>query len=568
MDGAAGRNAEMFAGGSVPEERLNDIVHRILHAMFASGLFDNPVNASSGPASTAEHVAVAKQAAAAGTVLLTNSQGLLPFKADAIRQIAVIGPAAHDAIYVIGGSGGMTVDPMRCSTPLRGIADRAGAAITVVHAQGSLGDVRLPVVPGAAFAAPGVLAEYFMGGAAGVPAVTRRESGIDCSGPPDAIDGEWSARWTGQLVPRLGGTHRLSLTFAGKAVLSLNGQELVRGAREAVRLLEGPELPLQAVVSLEAGVPVELRAEYETGPALHAPELGLTPSIELGWQEPGEMIDEAVGLAASSDVAVVLVQQASGEGMDRSSLHLPGDQDELVHAIALANPNTVVVLNTPGPALLPWLQEVAAVVQVWYPGQQFGTALAGVLFGDEDPGGRLPVTFPAAAEQGPPHRLIATPGAGNTVRYDEDLLVGYGFFDSRDQEPLFAFGHGLSYGTYAYSDLAVQCEDAGRTVRIAATITNQSLRAGTEVVQLYVGWPPVAGQPPRQLRGIAKVVLAPGQQTVASCEMAIEDLATYWPRNASWIVHDGRYEVTVGRSSRDLRLRGSFSVAGGLLADG
>ncbi len=139
LDGAAGRSAETFRSGAAPEERLNDIVRRILHAMFAAGLFDNPSMVSSRPASTAEHVAVAEQVATAGTVLLTNSRDLLPLKADRIRQIAVIGPSSHDAIYIVGGSGGMTLDPACCITPLRGIADRAGAAIRVAHGQGSWG---------------------------------------------------------------------------------------------------------------------------------------------------------------------------------------------------------------------------------------------------------------------------------------------------------------------------------------------------------------------------------------------------------------------------------------------
>ena len=251
------------------------------------------------------------------------------------------------------------------------------------------------------------------------------------------------------LTPAQDGHHRFSLAVAGKSSLYLDGALVAEGAREAIRFIDGPSYALQAVVHLVAGQPVTIRVEYETGPALVVEEFGLRPEVRLGWQPPDSLIDDAAALAARCDAAVVIVNQASGEGMDRQSLALPGDQDRLITEVARNNPRTVVVLNTPGPVLMPWLDEVAAVLQVWYPGEQFGTALASVLFGDEDPGGRLPVTFPAHAGQGPVQAVEQYPGIGGVATYTEDILVGYRFFAANNQQPLFPFGHGLSFARFA-----------------------------------------------------------------------------------------------------------------------
>ena len=201
------------------------------------------------------------------------------------------------------------------------------------------------------------------------------------------------------------------------------------------------------------------------------------------------------------------------------------------------------MLNTGGPVLMPWLHRVGAVLQAWYPGQQFGTALAAVLFGDSDPGGRLPITFPASDSQGPapttrPERY---PGIDNVVHYDEGLLVGYRWYDATGQRPLFPFGYGLSYADFRFRDLRVNGDVA--TVHVS----NVSGRAGSTVAQAYLSFPRSAGEPPRQLKGYEKVALGPGRSTVVSFRLDPADLAT-----------PGRYTLYVGSSSRDLPERASF----------
>jgi beta-glucosidase len=249
-----------------------------------------------------------------------------------------------------------------------------------------------------------------------------------------------------------------------------------------------------------------------------------------------------------------------GEGMDRSSLALPGDQDQLIAAVAAANSRTVVVLNTGGPVLMPWLDQVGAVLEAWHPGQQFGEAVAAVVFGDADPGGRLPVTFPATPDQGPITGPERWPGTDGDARYDEDVLVGYRWYDQHGQQPLFPFGHGLSYGQYEYRQPRLQHDEATGAVTVSVQVTNVGGHAGVEVVQLYVAAPAAAQQPPRHLKGFAKVRLDPGASNEVSLRLDRDDLATFDEASGAWVVHQGRYEVLVGRSSRHIRGRVGFEV--------
>jgi beta-glucosidase len=256
----------------------------------------------------------------------------------------------------------------------------------------------------------------------------------------------------------------------------------------------------------------------------------------------------------------VIVNQASGEGMDRQSLALPGDQDRLITEVARNNPRTVIVLNTPGQVLMPWLDEVATVLQVWYPGEQFGTALASVLFGDEDPGGRLPVTFPAHAGQGPIQTVEQYPGIDGIATYTEDILVGYRFFAENKQQPSFPFGHGLSFARFSYEDLRVQ-RPGHDEIRLSFVIVNDSPRPGYEVAQLYLRCPEAAAEPPLQLKGFQRVHLRPGERHAVTFTLTSADLAA-WSEVAGWTVHPGRYEVLIGASSADVRLRAFAEVTG------
>jgi beta-glucosidase len=565
LDDAEGRRPEDFTSGRIGPDRLDDMVMRMVSTMVTHGLLDRPAAVPGPPA--AESLELAGDAAVAGSVLLVNRAGALPLGED-VSWLAVIGPAGPDAIYVMGGSPAVKLHPHRVVTPLAGIRQRTGSRVRVEHAQGSWGDVPLPAIPPALLstppvpgtpARPGVVAEYVDGpGQTSGQRVTRIESGLDGSEPPAGFGPQWRATWTTMLTPSQDGYHRFSLAVAGRGSLYLDGALVAEGAREAIRFIDGPSYALQAVIPLVTGQPLTIRVEYETGPAAVMEEFGLRPEVRLGWQPPDSMIDDAAALAARCDAAVVIVNQASGEGMDRQSLVLPGDQDKLIAEVARTNPRTVVVLNTPGPVLMPWLDEVAAVLQVWYPGEQFGIALARVLFGDDDPGGRLPVTFPAQASQGPVQAVEQYPGIDGVATYTEDILVGYRFFTAHNQQPLFPFGHGLSFARFAYEDLRVTLP-GNDEIRLSFSIVNESPRTGCEIAQLYLRCPEAAAEPPLQLKGFQRVHLRAGERREVTFTLTAADLAA-WNDPAGWTVYPGRYEVLVGASSADVRLSASVEL--------
>ena len=567
-----GRTAEDFTSDAIPAGRLDEIVRRILFAIFDAGLDEHPL-ADEGRrpalASTPGHVALATRIAADGMVLLRDRARLLPLDAGQLGSVAVLGTARDDAQWVMAGSPCVRVAPNRRVTPLDGIAARAGAGVRVTFAQGSFGDAALPTVPAEVLASPGgegtgLLGEYWNGETPnGEPALTIVNPTVDIPTAPEGLTAPvWSARWTGTITPTMDGPHRFTILAAGIIRLEIDGELVAAGEREFGQVFDGPPLPVEGTVDLRAGRPVAIRLDYWSATAWPVIEPGVGGgNARLGWQPPDTRIQEAARLAADCDVAVVVASTAVGEGMDRASLALPGDQDRLIAAVAEANPRTVVVLNTGGPVLMPWLERVGAVLQAWLPGQQFGQALAAVLFGDADPGGRLPVTFPATPDQGPITGPARWPGTDADARYEEGVLVGYRWYDAHGLQPLFCFGHGLSYGEYDYGQPHLRLDEATGAVTVSVEVTNVGGRVGSEVVQLYVAAPAEAEQPPRQLKGFAKVHLAPGATQEVSLELDPHELAAFDEASGEWVVHPGRYEVLVGRSSRDIRGRAEFEVA-------
>jgi beta-glucosidase len=267
----------------------------------------------------------------------------------------------------------------------------------------------------------------------------------------------------------------------------------------------------------------------------------------------------AASLAQSSDVAIVFASNNYGnEGSDSSTIDLPGNQNALIAAVAAANPKTVVVLHTNSATTMPWLNSVAGVLEGFYPGQQVGTATAELLFGDVNPSGKLPVTFPKSLADVPANTTAQWPGNGTNVQYSEGLNVGYRWYDDKNIAPLFPFGYGLSYTTFGFSNLQVGALSGG-TATVSATVTNTGTRAGTEVAQLYVGAPVATGEPNHQLRGFQRVTLDPGQAKTVQFSLTAHDLA-HWV-DSGWTTTAGAYQILVGDSSRTLPLTGTLTVA-------
>lgn len=278
-------------------------------------------------------------------------------------------------------------------------------------------------------------------------------------------------------------------------------------------------------------------------------------------QGDGASISQAALVASNSDVAIVCVGQQTSEGSDRSSLSLPNGQDALVSAVAAANPHTIVVIYSSSATLMPWANQVAAILCAWYPGQENGNALAQVLFGDVNPSGKLTVTIPAAPSQVPASTPAQFPGLLGHVSYSEGLQVGHRWYDANNIVPLFPFGFGLSYTTFGYSNLAVSAVSPAGQVQVGFDLTNTGTRAGSEVAEIYLGLPAAAGEPPKLLKGFQKLALAPGQTQHAAFSLGWEDLANWDATARGWIVTPGTFQVMIGASSRDIRLAGTFSVS-------
>jgi beta-glucosidase len=305
-----------------------------------------------------------------------------------------------------------------------------------------------------------------------------------------------------------------------------------------------------------------------------SPLAGITrragPGVKVSYAN-GSDATAAAATAKAADVAVVVVANHQSEGADLQCLSLEcpnsyGDQDKLIEQVAAANPNTIVVLETGGPVLTPWRDRVKGIVEAWYPGQQGGAAIAGALFGDVDPGGRLPVTFPRSEADEPtagdPEKY---PGVAETETYKEGVFVGYRWFDAHAKLPAFPFGFGLSYTTFAYRDLRVElASDGSLAATVSAQVTNTGNRTGTDVPQLYLGLPSAAGtpQPPAQLKGFQKVALAPGQAARVTFPIDPRSLSHWEAGPGGWQVTPGCYRVMVGRSSRDMPLAGVVAVRG------
>jgi len=266
----------------------------------------------------------------------------------------------------------------------------------------------------------------------------------------------------------------------------------------------------------------------------------------------------AVAVAQQADLAIVFVAAWSGEGEDRTTLSLGSAQDSLVAAVAQAQPNTVVVVHTPGPVLMPWVDEVRAIVCAFFPGQMNGDSLTPVLFGDYNPAGRLPISFPVSDNQTAINTPQQYPGINLEANYSEGLFMGYRFYDHTNQAPLFPFGHGLSYSTFLYTNGQVQ--PSGADFNVTVTVENTGPLSGEEVVQLYVSYPEEAEEPPKILRGFEKVFLDVGQKEELTFVLTPQLLSVWNVTSYSWSLVSGAYSAMIGASSRDIRLTVPFTV--------
>ncbi|MDQ2755475.1 MAG: glycoside hydrolase family 3 C-terminal domain-containing protein [Actinomycetota bacterium] len=554
--------------GTVPVAVLDDKVERLLRTVIALGILDGGgTSARGGPGevNTRAHADLAQEVAERGAVLLRNEQvgglPLLPLSPQVIRSIAVVGPYAANPR--IGGDGSSHISPLTSVSPVDGIAAHFPGA-TVRSAPGAVAEAT--PVPSTVMLPPGggpthgLLGAYFANEThSGTPVFTRVDGLIGRiwgkDGPGHGIPAEgFSVRWTGTLTARTTGTHTFSTRSDDDSWVWVGGALVVdNGGEHGLRVSSGQ-------VQLVAGRRYTLRVDYV--------QRTFRAGLSFSWLEPVDtLVRAAARLAASCEVAVVVVGDVETEGSDRESLALPGQQDQLIAAVAAVNPRTVVVSQSGGPVLMPWLASVPAVLQLWYGGQQVGDALARLLAGEVSPAGRLPVTFCRQASDYPARTPSQYPGVAATgshqqgldleEHYDEGLLVGYRYLDAQHTEPMFPFGHGLAYTTFAYGPVSVtvsgSAPDPALSVRVSVPVTNSGNRTGEEVVQVYVARVRDLGAPPKVLRAYRRRAIPPGTRQVVRITLGRKDFARWDVASHAWVVPPGPYDVIVGASSRDIR---------------
>ena len=337
---------------------------------------------------------------------------------------------------------------------------------------------------------------------------------------------------------------------------------------------DGSILPLSgvssiAVIGMDGGTKPQVEgggSSHVVAPYVISPLEGIRKRAGAGIQvsySDGSDVGGAASVARAAQVAIVFVSTVEGEGHDRPDLELPGNQDQLVSAVAAANPKTIVVLNTGGAVLMPWVDTVRGVIEAWYPGQEDGNAIAAILFGDVNPAGKLPLTFPRKADEIPTSTPQQWPGVNGTSTYSEKLNVGYRWYDATGHLPLFPFGFGLSYTTFRLSHLQITPRRMGKLpgpIHGTVDVTNTGHRAGAEVVEAYIGQPPANGEPPDQLCASAKVFLKAGETRHVRFTIAPRALSYYDTSEHHWTTAAGDYRILVGTSSRDLPLQSAISI--------
>jgi beta-glucosidase len=361
-----------------------------------------------------------------------------------------------------------------------------------------------------------------------------------------------------------------------------DGDKSLRIAEEGMVLLknDGDVLPLDVTKLKSIAVigPYASKAMTGGGGSSHVIPLYTVDPVSGIQRRAGEKINvqfsdgtnimEAVSLAKSADVAIVMVGDRESEGRDHP-LTLTNNQDELIEAVAAANPHTIVVLKTGSTILMPWLDKVPAILEAWYPGEEDGNAVAAVLFGDVNPSGKLPLTFPKQLSDLPANTPAQYPGTNRVVNYSEGIFVGYRHYDAQNIQPLFPFGFGLSYTTFGYKNISVAPgkislkESSTPAVTIDFDLTNTGKKSGEEIAELYLGLPSTADipQPPKQLKGFSKISLKPGRTRHMRLQLDARALSYWNTANHDWEILPGTYRVMAGSSSRDLPLQSSFTVS-------
>ena len=582
--------ADAVRAGQVPEEMVDDKLARLLGVARRVGALGEAAatgaagNGADQPPPGLVPAALLRRAVTGSLVLLHNDGAVLPLAPDGSRQVAVIGPNALHP--VIQGGGSARVIPASAPAPVQALREALGGEVTVTSAPGCWTWQSVPEPPRGSVidpvtGEPGVRLEFASSGGEVFASEHRTATALAWwDGLPPGVGWGESGVITLRAAfrPETGGPYLFGAAGVGRLTITVNGAVAAQGETQVpadpVETMTRPG-EIRGQVTLPGGQDVMVTVEFRPAAACQGPvalRLGVTPAADEQI-----LMAEAEAAASAADMAVVMVGSAEtseSEGYDRDTLTLPGRQDELVRRVAAACPRTVVVVNAGMPVLMPWAGQVGAVIYAWLPGQAIGEALADVLLGHAEPGGRLPVTLPAAEADCPV--LHAQPQDGR-LDYAEGLLIGYRGYDAAGIAPMFPFGHGLGYTTWDYESLNGPAGTLapGTDAQLRVRVRNTGSRPGREVVQAYVtgtpgsaspdpaaprsaspdpAAPPNGSRPVRVLGAFGGVTTAPGETAEVTLRVPARIFAVFDEAAGQWAWPPGEFTVQVGRSSRDLRL--------------
>ncbi|ODQ68881.1 hypothetical protein LIPSTDRAFT_7343 [Lipomyces starkeyi NRRL Y-11557] len=562
---------------TITHHTLDDRVRQVLKLVNRTGQSGVPENAPEGTNNTLETSTLLRKLAAESIVVLKNEKKVLPLSKD--KTTAVIGPNAKIATYCGGGSASLL--PYYVVTPFDAISKKVTKEIKYV--EGCAAYKMIPILGpmtktpyghiGVLFRAylepPSVIDRVI------VDEIELRDANLflmDYSHPELAGKSIYYADLIAMYIPEESGVYEFGLTVYGTAKLFIDGMlvidnETVQTAGEA--FFGTGTVEEKGSIILEAGKTYEVKAQFGSSGTCKLPNRivafpggGLRVGMVKMFEPEGE-IRKAVEVAKSVDQVVLNIGLSGdweSEGYDRKDMKLPGNTDALVAAVLEANPNTAVVLQSGTPVEMPWISKANAVLEAWYGGNETGNGIADVLFGDVNPSGKLPLSFPVKVQDNPAY-LNYRSERGRTL-YGEDIYIGYRYYEAIEKDVLFPFGHGLSYSTFELSDLMVKMDASTDTITIIVKVTNVSGPAGSEVIQVYIHQRnPSICRPPKELKAFGKVNLAPGESKTVETVMAIKRATSFWDETEqSWISEKDNYDILIGTSSADIKLKGQFAT--------
>ncbi len=550
--------------GEIKESAIDDKVRRILWVMFKIGLFDPDYSRDKFDTSklnNEEHKQIALEIAKAGIVLLKNEKNILPLKLDIIKSIAVIGPNGN--VARTGGGGSSTVDPFYSVSPLEALQNKISDKVKITFSQGvSLSGDTKPIEAEYFYLTnsneQGIAAEFFDNmELRGKPAVKKIF---------DQINFDWGGEKPLEGIKEDNFSVRFSTSVkapvTGEYTFDVNSDDGIRFYIDDKLVIN--DWANHAAISNFYKVKLEKDKTYKI--KLEFFENGGSASVKLGWKLPrADPFQEAIDAARNSDIAILFVGTSNSyesEGFDRPDLVLPANQDELIEEVCKVNENVIIVLNSGSPVLMnKWIDKIDGLLEIWFGGQEIGNAVADVLLGNYNPSGKLPITFPKRWED---CSSFSTYKAKDSVtEYSDGIFVGYRHFDKYNIEPLFPFGFGLSYTSFSYNNLNLKNAAIHQDgeLKFSVDIKNTGSMDGAEIIQVYISdLISSVERPIKELKAFKKIFLKKGESKKVEFSINKSSLSFFDLEKRTWIAEPGDFEILVGSSSKDIKLKEKFTL--------